>query len=64
MCFPKPLMANAKIHVSYIVGVVCFAYLAFYAIRVTKILKAQGIELDQIKNTLKNYANTDVQTIQ
>ena len=29
-----------NIHVSYIVGVVCFAYLAFYAIRVTKILKA------------------------
>lgn len=39
-----------NIHVSYIVGVVCFAYLAFYAIRVTKILKAQGIELDQIKS--------------
>ena len=39
-----------NIHVSYIVGVVCFAYLAFYAIRVTKILKAQGIELDQIQS--------------
>lgn len=39
-----------NIHVSYIVGVVCFAYLAFYAIRVTKILKAQGIDLDQIKS--------------
>lgn len=39
-----------NIHVSYIVGVVCFAYLAFYAITVTKILKAQGIELDQIKS--------------
>ena len=35
---------------SFTVGVVCFAYLAFYAIRVTKILKAQGIELDQIKS--------------
>lgn len=39
-----------NIHVSYVVGVVCFAYLAFYAVRVTGILKAQGIELDQIKS--------------
>lgn len=39
-----------NIHFSYIVGILCFAYLAFYAIRVTKILKAQGIELDHIKN--------------
>ncbi|MDN5627368.1 MAG: MFS transporter, partial [Weeksellaceae bacterium] len=31
-----------SIHSSYIVGVVCFAYLAFYAVRVTQILKAQG----------------------
>ncbi|MCW3161921.1 sugar MFS transporter [Chryseobacterium oryctis] len=36
------------IHTSYIVGVICFAYLAFYAIRVTGILKAQGIDLDKI----------------
>ena len=35
-----------NIHFSYIVGVICFAYLAYYAIKVTKILKAQGIELD------------------
>ena len=39
-----------NIHVSYIVGVLCFAYLVFYALRVTKILKNQGISLDQIKN--------------
>ena len=38
-----------NIHFSYIVGVVCFAYLAFYAIRVTKILKNQGIDLDKIQ---------------
>lgn len=38
-----------SIHTSYIVGVVCFAYLAFYAVRVTQILKAQGISLDKEK---------------
>ncbi|MGZ5192613.1 MAG: MFS transporter [Kaistella sp.] len=38
-----------NIHFSYIVGILCFAYLVFYALRVTKILKAQGIELDQVK---------------
>lgn len=39
-----------NIHFSYIVGILCFAYLAFYAVRVTKILKAQGIELDHVKS--------------
>ena len=39
-----------NIHISYIVGVVCFAYLAFYAVKVTGILKAQGIDLDQVKS--------------
>lgn len=38
-----------NIHFSYIVGIVCFAYLAFYAVRVTGILRAQGIELDKLK---------------
>ncbi|MGC4130454.1 MAG: MFS transporter [Bergeyella sp.] len=38
------------IHFSYIVGVICFAYLAFYAVRVSKILKDQGIDLDKIKS--------------
>ena len=38
-----------NIHFSYIVGVACFAYLAFYAIRVSKVLKNQGIDLDQIQ---------------
>lgn len=34
------------IQLSYLVGVACFAYLAFYAIRAKAILKAQGIEYD------------------
>ena len=40
-----------NIHASYIVGVLCFAYLAFYAIRVTGILKAQGIDLDKVQKS-------------
>ncbi|MFL9845149.1 MFS transporter [Flavobacterium rhizosphaerae] len=36
------------IHHSYIVGVVCFAYLAFYAFRVQGILKSQGINLGRV----------------
>jgi MFS transporter, FHS family, L-fucose permease len=32
---------------SYIVGVFCFAYLAFYAWKVTGILKSQGIDFDK-----------------
>ena len=35
------------IHISFIVGVVCFAYLAFYATRSVSILKSQGIDLDR-----------------
>lgn len=39
------------IHFSYIVGVICFAYLAFYAVTVKSILKNQGIDFDaQYKN--------------
>ncbi|MBK7739801.1 MAG: MFS transporter [Saprospiraceae bacterium] len=34
------------IQYSYIAGVLCFAYLAFYAIRTKNILKAQGIDYD------------------
>jgi FHS family L-fucose permease-like MFS transporter len=36
-----------NIHQSYIVGVLCFAYLAFYAWKVSGILKAQGIDFDK-----------------
>jgi FHS family L-fucose permease-like MFS transporter len=32
---------------SYIVGVICFAYLVFYAWKVSAILKAHGIDFDQ-----------------
>ncbi len=38
------------IHVSYIVGVLCFLYLAFYAWKVTGILKSQGIDFDKKVN--------------
>ena len=31
---------------SYVIGVVCFAYLAFYAVKVKGILKKQGIDYD------------------
>lgn len=34
------------IHYSYIVGAICFAYLAFYAVQVKTILKSQGIDYD------------------
>jgi len=36
-----------NIHASYIVGVFCFAYLAFYAWKVSGILKSQGIDFDK-----------------
>lgn len=35
------------IHASYLVGVLCFAYLAFYAWSVSGILKKQGINFDK-----------------
>lgn len=34
------------IQYSYIVGVLCFAYMAFYAVRAKQVLKAQGIDYD------------------
>lgn len=34
------------IQYSYVVGILCFAYLAFYAIKASSILKAQGINFD------------------
>ncbi len=37
----------STIHSSYIVGVLCFAYLAFYAWKVSGILKKQGIDFEQ-----------------
>ncbi len=45
--FTQGMVADATtIKMSYIVGVVCFAYLAFYAIAVKGILKRQGITFD------------------
>jgi FHS family L-fucose permease-like MFS transporter len=35
------------IQLSYIVGIGCFAYLAFYALKATSILKSQGISFDE-----------------
>jgi MFS transporter, FHS family, L-fucose permease len=34
---------------SYLVGVVCFAYLAFYAVKAKSILKSQGIDYDKLE---------------
>lgn len=43
------LVADAtSIQFSYIVGVCCFAYLAFYAWKVSGILRRQGIVLDKV----------------
>jgi len=36
------------IQISFVVGVVCFAYLAFYAWRASRALRAQGIDLDKL----------------
>jgi len=36
------------IHLSFVVGVACFAYLAFYAARTPGILRRQGIDLDKL----------------
>jgi len=38
------------VQASFIVGVLCFAYLAFYAIRAKVILKAQGIDYDKLES--------------
>jgi FHS family L-fucose permease-like MFS transporter len=39
------------IKMSYIVGVACFAYLAFYAVRAKAILKNQGIDFDSLESS-------------
>lgn len=36
------------IHFSFVVGVACFAYLAFYAWQSSRVLRRQGIDLDQL----------------
>lgn len=42
------LADTVGVHMSFWVGVACFAYLAFYALRAAGILKAQGIDLDKL----------------
>jgi len=42
------LSAYVGIQYSYIVGVLCFAYLAFYAVRAQQAIKAQGIDLNEV----------------
>jgi FHS family L-fucose permease-like MFS transporter len=42
------LADSVGVHMSFWVGVACFAYLAFYAVRCTGILRAQGIDLDRL----------------
>lgn len=42
------LADKVGIHFSFIVGVACFAYLAFYAIAATRTLRKQGIDLDKL----------------
>lgn len=47
--FAQGLLADRiGIHYSFIVGVLCFAYLAFYAARTVGILKKQGIDLAEL----------------
>jgi len=40
---------HSSIHASYWVGVVCFIYLAVYALVVKNILKKQGISFEQVR---------------
>jgi FHS family L-fucose permease-like MFS transporter len=42
------LADSVGIHMSFWVGVFCFAYLAFYAVRASGVLKKQGIDLDKL----------------
>jgi FHS family L-fucose permease-like MFS transporter len=39
------------IQLSYLTGVACFAYLAFYAVKASAILKKQGIDLDKLTSS-------------
>ncbi|WP_447940275.1 MFS transporter [Pseudoxanthomonas mexicana] len=42
------LADKVGIHYSFIIGVLCFAYLAYYAIAATRTLRNQGIDLDKL----------------
>ncbi len=41
----------ANIHVSYIIPIICFAYLAFYGWKSKQVLKVQGIDYDESVNS-------------
>lgn len=43
------LADTAGIHISYIVPVICFAYITFFAMRVGTELKKQGIDMNQVE---------------
>ena len=45
---PTGVADKVGVHFSFIVGVACFAYLAFYAIAATRTLRNQGIDLDKL----------------
>lgn len=45
------LADNIGIHLSYVVPVFCFAYLAFYGWKVKNVLKSQGIDYDSSVNS-------------
>jgi len=36
---------------SYLVGVACFAYLAYYAVKAKSVLKSQGIDYDSMESS-------------
>ncbi|GAB2502353.1 hypothetical protein GCM10027084_16040 [Pseudoxanthomonas sangjuensis] len=42
------LADSVGLHMSFWVGVACFTYLAFYALRASGVLKRQGIDLDKL----------------
>ncbi|MFY8020092.1 MAG: MFS transporter [Bacteroidia bacterium] len=42
-------MPSIGIHGSYIITLLCFGYIAFYALRAKKVLKEQGINVDELE---------------
>ncbi len=42
------LADTSGIHISYIIPVICFAYLVYFAIRVSAELKIQGIDVSKL----------------
>jgi FHS family L-fucose permease-like MFS transporter len=44
---PEGIMNTSYTHFSYIVPVICFAYLAWHALKSKQVLKSQGIDFDQ-----------------